>query len=316
MSKLLVAWASIRVMEVENRTGVLDLCGLGKAEPEYLMSLGKGNKKQIAFTKLCEASASTLADTIREYIEKEKLTEEVLYMDLSSNHAMSCESLGRILELLAGYQKQVVDLSSNSQLGDSMVATILPLLEVKRSHLVDLKLAQCGLTVPGLKGLMQTASNSKLRLLDISDTRIRDETELIEQVMELPMIEALSFRFCDLSPSDIRTIAEGLPFTSVKKLELAGNAFGSEGLEHLARTLSESMVEELDLCRAGIVADCEGLTQLAEAWAKRPFKKLFLKNNPMGHAEIIKFITMLGTLVPSVELDETFMGNVDIPRCC
>ena len=85
---------------------------------------------------------------------------------------------------------------------------------------------------------------------------------------------------------------------------------------HLASKLSESMVEELDLCRAGIEADCEGLTQLAEAWTKRPFQKLYLKNNPMGHAEIIKFITMLRTLVPSETADETFMGNGKIPRCC
>merc|ERR1712007_97190 len=104
-------------------------------------------------------------------------------------------------------------------------------------------------------------------------------------VLQLPMIEDIAFRFCDLSPEDVRTIAEDLPFTAVKSLHLAGNTFGSQGLVHLASTLPESMVEELDLAEVAIEAKCEGLSQLASAWVKRPFPKLYLKNNPMGQQE-------------------------------
>jgi len=215
------------------------------------MSLAKRNKKRVAFTKSCDVSARTLPDAIRDYIEKEELVEEVLHgLDLGQNPNLSCESLGRILHLLMEYQIQVVDLSWNPQLGDSVVAAIQPLLEARKSHLTDLKLTKCGLTVAGLKWLLKVASKSRLHLLDISYMRIRDESELIEQVMELPMIEVLVLRFCDLSPSDVRTIAEGLPFTGVKSLLLAGNTFGSQGLVHLASKLPKSMVKLLDLSSA------------------------------------------------------------------
>jgi len=289
---------------------------VSETEQEYRMSLAKTNKKRVAFTKLCDVSAKTLADAIRDYIEKEELLEAVLHcVDLCQNPKMSCESLGRILELLMEYQIQAVDLSCNPHLGDSMVATIQPLLEAKKSHLADLKLAGCSLTVAGLKWLVKVASKSRLRLLDISYIRIRDESELIEQVLELPMIEELALRFCDLGPSDVRTIADSLPFTGVKSLDLAGNTFGCQGLVHLASKLPESMVEKLDLSKVGIEAKCEGLSQLAKAWAKRPFPKLYLQNNPMGSAEVMNFITALQTLMPSETVDETFMGNVNM-RCC
>jgi len=289
---------------------------VSETEQEYRMSLAKTNKKRVAFTKLCDVSAKTLADAIRDYIEKEELLEAVLHcVDLCQNPKMSCESLGRILELLMEYQIQAVDLSWNPHLGDMMVATIQPLLEANKSHLTDLKLAKCGLTVAGLKWLVTAASKSRLRLLDISYIRISDESELIEQMLELPMIEDLAFRFCDLSPSDVRTIGEGLPFTGVKSLNLAGNTLGSQGLVHLASNLPESMVEKLDLSKFGIEAKCEGLCELAKAWAKRPFPTLYLQNNPMGFAEVRNFITALQTLMPSETGDDTFMGNFS-KRCC
>merc|ERR1719311_760788 len=125
------------------------------------------------------------------------------------------------------------------------------------------------------------------------------------------MIEEVAFRFCDLSPDDIRTIAEGLPLTGVKSLHLTGNTFGSQGLAHLASKLSESMVEELDLSGVGIEAKCEGLSQLAKAWVKRPFPKLYLRDNPMGSTEVMNFITTIQTLMPSDPVGATFMGNID-----
>lgn len=281
------------------------------------MGLAKTNNKSVdRFTKLCSASARTLADTIRNFIEEEQLAVAVLdCVDLRQNPSMSCESLGRIVELLMGYRIQSVNISSNPQLGDSMVAAIQPLLKAKQSHLTDVKLAKCGLTVIGLKSLINIVSKSRLRVLDISYIRIRDESELIEQVLQLPMIEELAFCFCDLSPEDVCTIAEDLPFTAVKSLHLAGNAFGSQGLVHLASKLSESMVEELDLTGIGLEAKCEGLSQLANAWVKRPFPKLYLKSNPMGQQEVINFITVLQTLIPPGLVDATWLGNVGM-RCC
>jgi len=129
------------------------------------------------------------------------------------------------------------------------------------------------------------------------------------------MIEDLGFGFCDLSPADVHTIAESLPFTCVKSLNLSGNRFGSKGLVHLASTLPETMVERLNLKQVGIEAECEGLTELARAWVKRPFPTLNLQMNPMGQDEVMKFIAVLQELRPSETVDETFLGNVEI-RCC
>jgi len=335
---VLLAWARIRPLEVESVQSIKQQCQrpwklsqfshlCQETEQKYQISLGKTNckKKTVTYinyysTTLCEASAETFADTIRDYIKKEGLMEAVLRgLDLHRNPNMSHESLGRIVESLVGYQIHSVNLSLNPHLGDSMVATIQPLLEAKDSRLTELNLAKCGpgLTVAGLKWLVKAASKSRLRLLDISYISIIDESELLEQVLELPMIEELAFRFCDLSPEDVRTIAEGLPWTSVKSLHLAGNTFGSQGLVHLASKLSESMVEELDLSGVGIEAKCEGLSQLAGAWVKRPFPKLYLRNNPMGQTEVMNFIkTLQTTLIPSGPVDATWMGNVDFRRCC
>jgi Ran GTPase-activating protein (RanGAP) involved in mRNA processing and transport len=285
-------------------------------EEAYLMSLAMTDRRTVAYTKLCDVSASTLVDTISDYIEREGLVDAVLHcVDLSRNRDMSCESLARIFDMLLEYHIQGVDLSGNQHLGDGIVPTIQPLLEAKKSHLSDLKLAGCDLSVPGLKCLVNAASTSRLRLLDISDIGISDESELIEQVLELPMIEELAFRVCNLGPSDVCTVAKSLPFTSVKALDLRGNTFGSQGLLHLASALPESMVEHLNLSNVGIEPKCEGLTQLAKAWVKRPFPELCLQNNPMGYNEVMKYITALQALVPNETMDETFMGNANI-GCC
>mmetsp|Transcript_17232 Transcript_17232/g.45945 ORF Transcript_17232/g.45945 Transcript_17232/m.45945 type:complete len:328 (+) Transcript_17232:74-1057(+) len=320
----LFAQARIRVMpdpppvKGQSWCDHLSFCSAPALEREdvYLLSLAMTDRRTVAYTQLCEVSARNFRNTIREFIEKEDLVDAVLHcVDLSRNSDMSCESLGRIFEMLVGYRIRGVDLSSNPHLCDSVVPAIWPLLEAKKSHLTDLKLAGCGITVPSLKQLVQVASTSILRLLDISGMGIGNESELIEQVLELPMIESVAFRACNLGPSDVCTIASALPFTSVKSLDLRGNTFGSQGLLHLASTLPESMVQHLNLANVGIEPKCEGLTQLAKAWIKRPFPELCLQNNPMGYAEVIKFITALQDLVPKEAVDETLLGNAGV-GCC
>jgi len=261
------------------------------------------------------ASVLVLPDEVRDE------REEVQGLELCDNPTMSCESLGSIVESLLECKLRALDLSHNPHLGDSMIAAILPLLRAKSSPLTDLKLANCGLTVAGLEWLVKVAKKSRLRLLDISCIQIRDESELIEQVLELPIIQELVICCCDLGPEEVRTIAEGLPFTSIKSLNLAGNAFGSEGLVHLASKLPESMVVDLDLSGVGIEAECEGLSQLAKAWVKRPFSQLCLNNNAMTQLGILNFIDTLRTLMP-VNDDCSGLAAVDsltfnnLATCC
>lgn len=257
----------------------------------FLHGTTPASKPDIVTYSFLINAALTLPDDIR------NSGVELQCLELCDNPAMSCEGLGSIVESILGYEIQALDLSFNPQLGDSMIAAIQPLLEAQRSPLTDLKLAKCGLTVTGLEWLVKVAKKSRLRLLDISCIQLRDETELIEQVLELPMIEHLVFRYCHLGPEEVRTIAEGLPFTSIKSLNLAGNTFRSEGLAHLASKLSESSVVELDLSGTGIEGGCEGLSQLAKAWVERPFSKLCLKNNAMTQEGILNFITTLRTLM-------------------
>merc|ERR1719379_2473531 len=49
---------------------------------------------------------------------------EVQCVELCKNPAMSCESLGCMVELLLGYKLEALNLSCNPQLGDSMIAAI------------------------------------------------------------------------------------------------------------------------------------------------------------------------------------------------
>merc|ERR1711957_795174 len=101
---------------------------------------------------------------------------------------------------------------------------------------------------------------------------------------------------CEMGPEEVHMIAECLPYTSLKSLQLGGNQFGSEGLVHLARKLSESLVDELGLEGTGIEAKCQGLSELAKAWAQRPFSRLRLNDNPMGMDEVKHFVQTLRTL--------------------
>merc|ERR1712061_350093 len=99
---------------------------------------------------------------------------------------------------------------------------------------------------------------------------------------------------CSLSANDMRALAEQLPFTSVKALQVSGNRFGNAGLLALVETLPQTQIDELALEGCAIEAKC--LTPLGEAWPKRPFSRVKLTGNHISPEEISRFVRTLKSI--------------------
>merc|ERR1712194_780700 len=115
---------------------------------------------------------------------------------------------------------------------------------------------------------------STLRTLDLSVNPLSGAGDTLGELLDGPLMDEIMFKGCALTPEDIGAIAEQLPFTGIKSLQLAGNHFGREGLEALCEHLADSQIEELGI--------------LGEAWAKRPFPRVKLAGNRIPVEEIKK----------------------------
>lgn len=244
---------------------------------------------------ITDENAATLARAMDEFGDKSDLQA----LELPHNPQLESAGLRHIVESALRKESKVVELdfSYNPQFGDPAVAILRPTLELKTSKISVLKLADCGLTHKGLSQLAEAATKSKLRTLDLSWHCLKNSPELVASIVESPpMLEELILTCCELEPDDVGSLAEQLPFTSIKTLQLGGNRFGSAGLVKLCEHLVESQIDELGVEGVGLEAGCEGLSALATAWVKRPFSRLQLRGNRMTDEEIIKYVKTLRSM--------------------
>lgn len=239
-----------------------------------------------------DEGAVQLADAIRDY----GVQSGMQAVEIPHNLEMSCDGLRFIVAAILGKGQEIeaLDLSHNEQLGDGLAEVLRPLLESRKSTVKELKIAGCNLTTNGLLSFLAYAEKSKITLLDLSFTELGQPEAIMEKIADVPMLEELNLSYCNLTVTDVRVLAEQLPYTSIKSLDLSGNAqLGSEGLKALSEHLAGSLIEELGLEGLGLTADCEGMSKLGAAWAKRPFQRIKLANNFMSQEEVRSFVTTL-----------------------
>lgn len=261
----------------------------------HLLRLKSGTTPVVVLRNcLTDEGALTLVKAMTMYGKKADLQ----VVELPHNPLLTNEGLQAIVDAALREDSKIaeLDFSYNPQFGDAAVKILKPVLELKRSKIQVLKLADIGLSKVGLREIAACAGKSKLTTLDLSWNSIKGAGEAVVDVLEAPILEELVLTCCDLSTEDVATIAEQLPYTSLRSLQLGGNRFGSPGVERLCEHLADSRVDELGLESVGLEAGCSGLNALAAAWVKRPFSRLRLYGNRMSDDEINTFVKTLKSM--------------------
>jgi len=257
----------------------------------------KENPTPVVVLRSCltDENAATLAQALDQFGENADLQ----VLELTHNPKLTAAGLRHIMESVLRPQSKVVELdfSYNPQFGDPVAAILRGALELKTSKISVLKLSDCGFTHAGLTQLAQAATKSCLRTLDLSWHCLKDSGELVASIVEgSPVLEELILTCCELEPDDVGALAEELPYTGIKTLQLGGNRFGSDGLEQLCEHLAASPVDELGIEGCGLEAGCKGLSALAAAWVKRPFSRLQLRGNHMTDEDIMSYVKTLKSM--------------------
>eukprot|EP00931_Biecheleriopsis_adriatica_P049614 TRINITY_DN28700_c0_g2_i1.p1 TRINITY_DN28700_c0_g2~~TRINITY_DN28700_c0_g2_i1.p1 ORF type:complete len:413 (-),score=109.15 TRINITY_DN28700_c0_g2_i1:72-1310(-) len=239
-----------------------------------------------------DSNAGELAEAIRAYGKKSDLQA----LELPYNRQLGEEGLKVLVDVVlqSGHPLEELDISYNPQLGDAATSVLRPLIEAKSSKLDTLRLADCGLRSSSLTALVACASRSRLKTLDLSGNALAGCGEQLVEVLEAPLLEEIALACCGLELEDVVAVAEQLPYTSLRSVQLAGNAIGAAGLEVLSQHLPSCQVDELGLEGNELKAD--DLHMLGTAWAKRPFSRLKLSGNPMSQEEVARFIQALRSM--------------------
>jgi len=223
---------------------------------------------------------------------------ELEAVELPHNPQLSAAGVKAIVDAALRPESKVMelDLSYNPQLGDAAVSTFVEAMQLKSSKIQVLRIADIGLSKAGLQAFGAAAGKSKLRVLDLAWNSMRGSGELVADIMDAPILEELVLTCCDLGVEDVAAVAEQLPYTSIRSLQLGGNRFGSEGVVQLCEHLAQCQVDELSLEAVGLEVGCEGLNALAAAWVARPFSRLRLHGNNMTNEEVGMFVKTLKSM--------------------
>jgi hypothetical protein len=239
-----------------------------------------------------DANAQELADGMRMYGKKADLQA----LELPHNPGLGEAGLRALAEAASGKEAtlQELDISYNPQFGGVCCAVLQPLFQGKTSKVTSLKLADCGLTEASLRTLAKGAETSKARTIDLSWNNLAGAGAVLADLCEAPMLEELILTRCSLQADDIVALAEQLPFTSIKSLQLGANRLGQDDLVVLAEQLPGSQVDELGLEGNELGPEC--FDHLGSAWAKRPFSRIRLHGNRISQQEFTTFIRTLKSL--------------------
>lgn len=258
-----------------------------------LLRLKKGTTPVIVLRNcVTDTGAAELAEALRLYGKQANLQ----VVELPHNPKMGKDGLGHIVAvaMLEDSQLEELDFSYNPQLGDNGCAPLLPIVGSKTSKINTLRLADCSLTFTFIEQLAAKAARSRLRMLDLSCNNLAGTGELLAEICEAPVLEELQLMRCGISAADVETLADQLPYTSIRALQLGGNRFGNAGLLALTKQLPSSQIDELGL--EGNEIEAASLASLGSAWAKRPFSRVRLDGNRMTQAEVAAFVRTLRSI--------------------
>jgi len=240
-----------------------------------------------------DAGAEELAEAMLTYGKRADLQ----VLEMPHNPAVSEVGLQHLVSAALnadGPPLQELDVSYNPQLGDAAVSLLLPLLKPKASQINVLRLADCSLGARFAQQLAVKAAASNLRVLDLSCNDLAGAGETLAALCEAPVLEELLLARCGLRPEDVAAVAEQLPYTSLRSLQLAGNGFGEAGLLALTEHLSNSQIDELGL--EGNDLEFGHLSALGQAWARRPFSRIRLSGNRISQGQLANFFQTLRSI--------------------
>lgn len=254
----------------------------------------KSNPTPVIVLRNCvtDADAVELAEGLRRYGE----TADVQALEFPHNPKLGREGVRALVAVAMseGSNLQELDFSYNPQLEGFVITELLPLFPSKVSKINTLKLADCGLNQAAVQKLGAGLQSSAIRTLDLSLNPLGGAGEALSTVCEAPVLDEITLTCCSLRVADVSAIAEQLPFTSIKCIQLGGNRIGAAGLAALVEHLPTSQIDELGLESNDLEA--KDLSILAEAWVKRPFSRVRLSGNRMSNEEIAAFVNTLKTL--------------------
>ncbi|CAE7441367.1 Nlrp4c [Symbiodinium natans] len=254
-----------------------------------LLNLKSGSTPVLVLkTCVSDSNVEELAKALREHGKRAELQA----LELPYNHQLSDAGVRRLVEAVteAEVVLEELDLSFNAQLGDAAVRAVQPLC-MPPSRLSTLRLVDCSLGREALSLLAEQASRLRLNTLHLSANNLTGLGEVLAEVMEAPVLEDLALVHCGLSLEDLTNVAEQLPYTSLKSIQLASNQIDGAGLKVLAEQLPKTQLDELGLEQN--LLKSEDLSCLGTAWAKRPFSRLRLGGNSVEKEEVANFIKTL-----------------------
>ncbi|EAX98003.1 Leucine Rich Repeat family protein [Trichomonas vaginalis G3] len=176
---------------------------------------------------------------------KEKLTDNITHLDLSSNH-ISVESA----QIIAGF------------------------LSKKDSHLQGLALVNSHLSTRASKIIFEAVGSSKLyEFYADNNILVQEACEVFGKALKNgPPLEVLSLCGCQIPSEGGIAIAESLPsLKNLMHLRLESNSFFDFGAQAIAKVLKDTKIQSLNIADNEIWL--EGTNELLEAVANSKFMK-------------------------------------------
>lgn len=257
-----------------------------------LLRLKSGSTPVLALkTCVSDSNVEDLAEALRRHGKQAELQS----LELPYNQELTGTGVQQLVQAVTegGVELEELDLSFNAQLGDAAVRVVLPLC-VPPFRVSTLRLVDCSLGCDALKLLAEHATRLRLNVLHLSANKFTGLGDILVEVMEAPVLEDLALVHCALSLEDLTSVAEQLPYTSLKSIQLASNQIDGTGLKVLAEQLPKSQLDELGLEQN--LLKSEDLSCLGTAWAQRPFSRLRLGGNAVEKEEVANFIKTLRLL--------------------
>jgi len=156
-----------------------------------------------------------------------------------------------------------------------------------------------------------------LQVLSISYNNIGDDgITAIAGALNNSQISELDVSGCGITLAGARSLAAGLLLNNnVKKLVLAFNDIGNDGIVAIAGTLNNSQVIEFDVSGCGITLVGARSLSTTLLWNKS-IKKLNIEDNPitMEGARLVLWSAVKNSVCQDVGIDSKYDDNTEVKK--
>ncbi len=180
------------------------------------------------------------------------------------------------------------------------------------SNIKILKLPLCNIGIAGAKNLGPALGNSSVVELDMwGNNQLSNEgIDYLVEGFSYPnaTIKKLNFEYIGIDDSALSKVGQVLPITPIEELNLALNAFSSEGIKNFTAYLNASSLRTLILDSNWL--EQESIQYLSACLAHSPLTRLDLRINSLGSSEAKNLSVVLNnTNLRYLELSYNFLGD-------